>query len=151
MPKYVVYLPKTEYSNYHQLVIFPCAKLISLWGLGLRQECACQIEITRPQILQAVQPQSVVTITPKPPDIALNLSHQRDKPCVCAFSHLASGFPCSQRLPIHRGHRAARRRYLAALTEKLPEEIRAILAIRGKIRFPLQAGAESCCIGAEKH
>jgi hypothetical protein len=34
------------------------------------------------------------------------------------------------------GHRAARRRYLAALTEKLPEEIRAIRAIRGKIRLP---------------
>jgi len=33
---------------------------------------------------------------------------------------------CSHGAPIHRGHRAARRRYLAALTENLPEEIRAI-------------------------
>jgi hypothetical protein len=37
------------------------------------------------------------------------------KPCLCAFWHLASGL----------AHRAARRRGLAALTEKSPEEIRA--------------------------
>jgi len=39
---------------------------------------------------------------------------------------LGIGIACSQGSPIHSGHRAARRRYLAALTEKLPEEIRAI-------------------------
>jgi len=39
---------------------------------------------------------------------------------------LGIGIACSQGSPIYRGHRAAGRRYLAALTEKLPEEIRAI-------------------------